>query len=114
VKSDKVSTRDLMSRMRHDSVRAAITYQHATAEADARIASSLDAEIRRRDRWRRARSRGGRRWCCAAVRVALATEWPVRGPLDGRSHARGSPLAGCKDGDQVGSRLERVTGIEPA
>jgi integrase len=40
-----VSTRDLMSRMGHDSVRAAIIYQHATTEADARIADSLDADI---------------------------------------------------------------------
>jgi integrase len=40
-----VSTRDLMTRMGHDSVRAAIMYQHATTEADARIAGSLDAEI---------------------------------------------------------------------
>jgi integrase len=36
-----VSTRDLMARMGHDSVRAAIIYQHATTEADARIAASL-------------------------------------------------------------------------
>jgi integrase len=40
-----VSTRDLMSRMGHDSVRAAIIYQHATTEADAWIADSLDADI---------------------------------------------------------------------
>jgi Phage integrase family len=42
-----VSTRDLMTRMGHDSVRAAIIYQHATTEADARIAGSLDADIAR-------------------------------------------------------------------
>jgi integrase len=40
-----VSTRDLMTRMGHASVRAAIVYQHATTEADARIADSLDADI---------------------------------------------------------------------
>jgi integrase len=40
-----VSTRDLMARMGHDSVRAAIIYQHATAEADARIAATLEAEL---------------------------------------------------------------------
>jgi len=40
-----VSTRDLMARMGHDSVRAPIIYQHATTEADARIAGSLDADI---------------------------------------------------------------------
>jgi integrase len=40
-----VSNRDLMSRMGHDSVRAASIYQHATTQADARIADSLDADI---------------------------------------------------------------------
>ena len=40
-----VSTRDLMARMGHDSVRAAIIYQHATAEADARIAQALEVEL---------------------------------------------------------------------
>jgi integrase len=40
-----VSTRDLMARMGHDSMEAAIIYQHATTEADARIAAALDAEL---------------------------------------------------------------------
>ena len=40
-----VSTRDLMARMGHDSVRAAIIYQHATSEADARIAAALEAAL---------------------------------------------------------------------
>jgi hypothetical protein len=33
-----------MARMGHDSIRAAIIYQHATTEADAKIAAALDAE----------------------------------------------------------------------
>jgi integrase len=37
-----VSTRDLMARMGHGSMQVAIIYQHATTEADARIAASLD------------------------------------------------------------------------
>lgn len=36
-----------MARMGHESMQAAIIYQHATMEADARIAASLDWEIRR-------------------------------------------------------------------
>jgi integrase len=40
-----VSTRDLMARMGHDSIRAAIIYQHATTEADAKIAAALNAEL---------------------------------------------------------------------
>lgn len=39
------SLRDLMRRMGHDSVRAALIYQHATSEADKAIAASLDAQI---------------------------------------------------------------------
>jgi integrase len=40
-----VSTRNLMVRMGHDSVRAAIIYQHATTEADARVAATLEAAL---------------------------------------------------------------------
>ncbi len=39
------STRDLMDRMGHDSMRAALIYQHATREADQRIADALEREI---------------------------------------------------------------------
>ncbi|XVV03695.1 tyrosine-type recombinase/integrase [Actinosynnema sp. CA-248983] len=41
----KVSTKDLMARMGHDSSRAALIYQHATAEADRELAAGLDALI---------------------------------------------------------------------
>ena len=41
----QVTTRDLMVRMGHDSIQAALTYQHATAEADRRIAAALDASL---------------------------------------------------------------------
>jgi integrase len=41
-----VSTRDLMSRMGHDSMQAAIGYQHATAAADARIAAALEKALK--------------------------------------------------------------------
>jgi hypothetical protein len=34
-----------MARMGHDSMQAAIIYQHATAEADVRMAAALDAEL---------------------------------------------------------------------
>jgi integrase len=39
------STRDLMTRMGHDSPRAALMYQHATAQADWNIAESLSAAV---------------------------------------------------------------------
>jgi len=41
-----VSTRDLMARMGHDSMNAAIIYQHATREADRVVADALDARLR--------------------------------------------------------------------
>ena len=40
------STRELMSRMGHDSAQAAIIYQHATAEADRAIAQAVDKALR--------------------------------------------------------------------
>lgn len=41
-----VSTKDLMVRMGHDSPRAALKYQHATAQADRAIADALSAAVR--------------------------------------------------------------------
>lgn len=40
-----VSTRDLMARMGHDSMQAAIIYQHATAEADRTITDALEESL---------------------------------------------------------------------
>ena len=40
-----VSLADLKARMGHDSVRAAMIYQHAAAEADQKIANALDQRI---------------------------------------------------------------------
>jgi integrase len=40
------STRDLMARMGHDSMNAAIIYQHATQKADRAIANALDVQLR--------------------------------------------------------------------
>lgn len=41
------SLRDLMERMGHDSVRAAMIYQHPTSEASHRIADSISGMIQR-------------------------------------------------------------------
>ncbi len=41
--ASKASTRDLMTRMGHDSMAAALIYQHASREADRAIADHLDA-----------------------------------------------------------------------
>ena len=39
-------TSDISTRMGHDSVRAAMIYQHAAAEADQKIANMLDQRMR--------------------------------------------------------------------
>jgi hypothetical protein len=46
------STRDLMARMGHGSMRAALIYQHATTQADQAIPRTIDAQVRA-DRKRR-------------------------------------------------------------
>jgi integrase len=43
------STRELMHRMGHSSMRAALIYQHATSERDREIAEGIDRRIARRD-----------------------------------------------------------------
>ena len=40
------SIRDLMARMGHDSMRAALMYQHATAHADQHLAEKMDDQVR--------------------------------------------------------------------
>jgi hypothetical protein len=40
-----VSTKDLMARMGHDDMRAALIYQRATSEADKRIAERLSGLV---------------------------------------------------------------------
>ncbi|MDQ2709300.1 MAG: site-specific integrase [Actinomycetota bacterium] len=45
-----VSTKDLMARMGHDDMRAALIYQRATSEADRRIADQLGALVERHHR----------------------------------------------------------------
>ena len=52
------STRELMHRMGHGSMRAALIYQHATSQRDHEIAAALDARIKRE----------------------AGEKWPVRGP----------------------------------
>ncbi|WP_285707527.1 tyrosine-type recombinase/integrase [Microtetraspora sp. NBRC 16547] len=43
--SSGATLRDLMERMGHDSVRAAMIYQHRTAEADRKIANAMNDKI---------------------------------------------------------------------
>ena len=43
--ASKVTTKDLMARMGHDSMEAALIYQHASREADKSIAAHLNAQL---------------------------------------------------------------------
>jgi integrase len=56
----RASTRDLMARMGHDSLRAALIYQHATSEAGRAIAAAIDAQVKvaAKDAKKRARRAG--------------------------------------------------------
>jgi integrase len=47
--STGASTRELMHRMGHSSMRAALIYQHATSERDREIADAMDKRISKRD-----------------------------------------------------------------
>jgi len=108
-----VSTRDLMSRMGHDSVRAAIIYQHATTEADARIADSLDANIAGAvaDGGPAAGEDGG------GVVLPFGQPWGRSGPfvahrVIGRPSEDARPPGASSLTWAVG--VERVKGIEPS
>jgi integrase len=46
--SSGASLKDLMQRMGHESVRAALIHQHSTAEADRKIADAMNAKIAQR------------------------------------------------------------------
>jgi integrase len=56
------SMRELMHRMGHASMRAALIYQHATSERDREIADGMDRRIAKHvDRQQRRRRKGGER-----------------------------------------------------
>jgi hypothetical protein len=77
------STRELMHRMGHGSMRAALIYQHATSQRDQEIATALDARIKRE----------------------AGEKWPVRGP---KAAEHGS--VGGVNADQSTSDLEQCCG----
>lgn len=66
------STRELMHRMGHGSMRAALIYQHATSERDREIAAALDLRIGRE----------------------AGEKWPVSGPNDKTDEGAGNELDG--------------------
>jgi integrase len=61
--SSGASTRELMHRMGHATMRAALVYQHATSERDREIASAMDRRIAKQSGKRSAKAKkaGGRK-----------------------------------------------------
>jgi hypothetical protein len=100
-----------MARMGHDSMNAAIIYQHATRQADRSIASAMDVQLRAGGERGNDPTRG--RWMLWFPREDRSMI--VRGPRIMRS---GAAFEGGVAPDsallQRFSRVERVTGIEPA
>jgi integrase len=90
------STRDLMDRMGHDDMRAALIYQHATRDANRRIADALELEIAR-----------GRRDGEGDSTIARRSHDRRQRRLRTATRNAGAPESGA-------SEVERVTGIEPA
>ena len=72
------STRELMHRMGHGSMRAALIYQHTTSQRDQEIATALDARIKRE----------------------VGEKWPVRGPKAAEPGSVGGVNANQSTSDQ--------------
>jgi hypothetical protein len=95
------SLRDLMDRMGHSSMRAALIYMHANKGASRAIAAGIDRQLSAAAKKPKGRGRGRR----------------IR-HVDGTSarNAVGRSVGRTSDGapDQGQKTVERVTGIEPA
>lgn len=79
----KASTKDLMARMGHDSINAAIIYQHATNEAGQAIADALDAVLRSREKTQGDHPSGADddgRWSGGSARSGGLTAWLLYEP----------------------------------
>ena len=89
-----ITTKELMARIGHASPRAALIYQHATAERDRKVADFLNEEIADVVRLRTATNRSG---CVDLV-------WNSSGGVD---HGEG------EDAPEQGEHGEAAPGIEP-
>jgi integrase len=87
--SSGVSTRDLMARMGHDSMTAALIYQHASTQADQTIAASMEARF---EALQAAPGRAAQRFAQGGKSVgSVRSQWPVDGPKGGVRVPRGRP-----------------------
>ncbi len=88
------STRDLMERMGHDTMRAALIYQHSTRDAGRRIADALQSEI---ERGESSANRQDVAWTESRARRATARKLGLtpRGP------GIAGPFPGAGDGNRT-------------
>jgi integrase len=96
--STGASTRELMYRMGHASMRAALIYQHATSERDREIADAMDTRIAKQTRpakrGKRVDTTGERTGSHAQGEPTTKPRTPARGaPEDGTPAATGTRLA---------------------
>jgi len=89
-----ITTKELMARIGHASPRAALLYQHATAERDRKMADFLDAEI------------------ATVVRLRTSTDGHDCGVGVGLG-PNNSDHAECETASDQGKHREAATGIEP-
>jgi len=66
-----ITTRELMARIGHSSPRAALIYQHATAERDRAVAEYLDAQIAAIERPKEVTATSVGRWVAPGMRLAI-------------------------------------------
>ena len=93
-----ITTKELMARIGHASPRAALIYQHATAERDQAIASFLDDQLAAIER--------------PALAAVVGLDAVARGVGAGLGPAEPLPLA--HPGSDLRLRVEVAAGIEPA
>jgi integrase len=85
--ASKVTTRDLMARMGHDSMQAAIIYQHASREADQAIAAHLNVQLEGLTSGgkKKAKKKGAKATKSKAVRAVEGTPAADIQPAPGRA-----------------------------
>jgi len=101
-----ITTKELMARIGHSSPRAALIYQHATAERDRQVAAFLEAQI---DATTPAKPR------LVALPEPEKTAQKINEPRDSRGmdHPEHDGAEDLKGPLTCGNTLEAASGIEP-
>jgi integrase len=108
--ASKVTTRDLMARMGHDSMEAALIYQHASREADQSIAAHMNAQLEGLTSGgkKKAKKKGGKATKAKTVE-AIEGKRKADGPADRNDAQDARTDPDNRDGDDgAGGVLARV------